>query len=78
MKDILKLRNEIDTLDSKLMNILDKRFTIAKKIGKIKKQNNIQKFDKNREKEILSKTNSSTNKAKIKIVFKKILEEAKK
>jgi len=78
MNNIPKLREEIDNIDSKLIKYLDKRFTIVKRIHKIKKQSDIPTLDKNREKEILKKTDSSKNKTKIKNVFKKILEEAKK
>jgi len=42
-KEIIKLRKKLDLLDNDLSAVLIKRIKVAKKIGTIKKQNNIEK-----------------------------------
>ncbi|OFI06080.1 T-protein [Clostridium acetireducens DSM 10703] len=53
MEDISKLREEIDSIDEEIVKLLEKRMEISLKIGKCKKQNNINVLDKSREKEII-------------------------
>jgi len=55
-------RKEIDTIDEELLQILQKRFTVVKKIGKLKKENNTPPLDE----------------ARWKIVLEKVKEKAKK
>ena len=52
-KKIDKLREEIDEVDQKLMNLLLKRFSITKKIGQVKTSNSIGIDDNDRENKIL-------------------------
>jgi chorismate mutase/prephenate dehydratase len=54
-KEIKNLRTKIDEIDEKLINLLENRILFAKKIGEIKKLNNIPVLDANREKLILKK-----------------------
>lgn len=53
MEQINLLRKEIDKIDNQIIVLLGKRFFIVKKIGKIKKDLNINIVDKKREKEKL-------------------------
>ncbi|WP_162163913.1 chorismate mutase [Acholeplasma hippikon] len=53
MKDITELRKEIDLLDKRLVEILEKRFKVVKAIGEYKKINHLPIFDKEREKFVL-------------------------
>lgn len=53
--DLDKLRKEIDLVDDELLNILANRMTIARSIGKYKKENNITILQSNRWKGILDK-----------------------
>ena len=49
----LLLKNErstIDRLDTTMVNILIKRFSVTKRIGLIKAEHNIETYDRNREK----------------------------
>lgn len=50
---IFKKRKEIDLIDQKLLNLLNRRFQIAIEIGRIKKQLGKNLYDPKREKEIL-------------------------
>lgn len=49
------LRKEIDALDSRIVELLNKRAEIAKKIGVIKRQNDLPIHDSSREKEVYSR-----------------------
>ncbi|MFC1884758.1 chorismate mutase [Thermodesulfobacteriota bacterium] len=53
LSSIEELRNQIDNYDDKLMEILDLRMEVAKKIGKYKKQNNITILQTSRWDEVL-------------------------
>ncbi|MCX7641161.1 MAG: chorismate mutase [Elusimicrobiales bacterium] len=57
---ILKLRNEIDIIDNKLIKLLIKRLNIAKKIGKFKKENSIPIKDTKRENHIMKKVKKAS------------------
>lgn len=49
MKNQLEfLRKQIDELDDQIVSLLAKRMKTVKKIGQLKKKNNIQVFDKER------------------------------
>ncbi|MDD2871462.1 MAG: chorismate mutase [Candidatus Gracilibacteria bacterium] len=41
-------RNQIDTLDKEIIYLLGRRFKIVNEIGKLKKENNIEAFQKDR------------------------------
>jgi chorismate mutase len=45
-------RKKIDKIDKEIINLLEKRFDIAKKMGEYKRKNNIPLVDKKREEEI--------------------------
>ena len=70
-KEIIKLRKKLDLLDNKLSSILTKRIGVANKIATIKKQNNIEKKDLGREKEIITRLQSKTEQSDlIKKIYK--------
>ena len=49
------LRQNIDDIDEKLVDLLARRIEIVKKIGEFKKQNNLPVLDKNRFDKVLEK-----------------------
>lgn len=53
--ELKKLRNQVDVLDSKILQLLNQRAELVKKIGKIKSLRNKQFYAPEREKEILSR-----------------------
>ena len=55
MTSIDELRREIDDLDRKLLNLISKRIELAKRIGELKKRENLPAVDLKREEEILSR-----------------------
>lgn len=54
MEEIVKLRNQINEVDEKILDLIVERTNLAKKIGVLKKQNGIEIVDKEREEEILT------------------------
>ena len=50
-----ELRNQIDTLDSQLVVLLNKRAASAKQIGQIKAQSDAPVYEPNREKQIYAR-----------------------
>lgn len=47
------LRKKIDNIDDNIVALLLKRFKVVRKLGKLKKKQNLKIVNKNREKEIL-------------------------
>lgn len=80
-KKIDKLREEIDEVDQKLMNLLLKRFSITKKIGQVKTSNLIDIDDSTREDKIINhlsnKANNNLKKEDIADIFKLIFNISK-
>ena len=54
-KRILELRQQIDTLDEEIIQLLMKRMDFSKKVGKLKEKLDIPVEDKNRENEIIDR-----------------------
>lgn len=77
MDQIKKLRNEIDVLDNKIMELLETRFLISKQIGEAKKKSNTQVLDSNREETILLKTTKFSHSPQISSIYKTIMNESK-
>ena len=53
--DINLLRQAIDGIDDKIMDLINQRLSLAKQIGDLKQQGDLQITDAGREKEILSR-----------------------
>lgn len=53
--DLEKLREKIDILDMKIVELLNERASVAKEIGKIKKRTNAQMYAPDREKQVYKK-----------------------
>ena len=84
MKDIKKIRKEIDKLDEEFLDIVSKRFELSKKVAEYKYKNSMRIFDNGREKEIIKKGMDKLKKqgfedAKfIKKLFKIIIKKSRK
>ncbi len=55
MERIGVIRREIDAVDNNIIQLLKRRFMLAKKAGEYKKKNGLKKIDRKREEEILQK-----------------------
>ncbi len=56
--DISKVRENIDNIDDTILELINKRLNLAKKIGRLKKKSSKQVVDSTRESEILSRLTS--------------------
>ena len=54
-QELLKVRNEIDTIDEELLVLFIKRLECAKKVAEIKKEHSLPVLNSGREQEILNK-----------------------
>ena len=59
--DIGVLRQAIDEIDEKILDLINQRLSLAKQIGDFKKQGGIQITDSGREKEILNRLLEKNN-----------------
>ena len=80
---ITEWRKEIDKINFELLDLLNKRIDIVKKIGKRKKQLGISIVDAKREKEIYEKLDKLADEKKldrsfVREIFKRIIDEAVK
>lgn len=78
--NIENLREEIDQIDNELIELLNKRYVLTDKIGKLKKELKIQEVeDKAREKKIYEKiVNQSPEYQVVQKVYQTIIQESKK
>lgn len=81
--EIEHLRNEIDTVDHEIINLLSRRKTLVKMIGEIKKKNHAPILDKTREEKLLACLKELAKKQSldtkyVEKIYKIILEESKK
>ena len=60
-KDIGALRQSIDKIDEKILNLINQRLSLAKQIGDFKKQDGIQITDSGREKQIFNRLQKKNN-----------------
>ncbi|PIZ76037.1 chorismate mutase [Candidatus Peregrinibacteria bacterium CG_4_10_14_0_2_um_filter_38_24] len=74
MKSINPLREEINRIDEKILNLIRERAKISLGIGKAKKLSKTPILDKNREKEIIKKLKTPYEIQ----IFKKIISESRK
>lgn len=82
MKDLLQLRDEIDTLDAKLVALYEERMSLAEQVAEYKILSNKQVFDKTREIEKLDKVgqlaHTDFNRHGVKELFEQIMAMSRK
>ena len=79
-KELKEFRKDIDNIDNKIINLLNKRAEIVIEIGKIKKLLNLGVFQPKREEEIIQRiTNKSTllKPSIVKTIWKEIMGASK-
>ncbi len=81
MEEIIKLREEIDKIDSMMLKLLNERSSLALKIGEIKKIFKIPVYDPEREKQIverlINENKGPLDKQAIVRLFERIIDEAR-
>ncbi len=83
MKTLDSLRKKIERTDRKITKLLKKRYSLVKKIGAVKRKENISIIHKDREKQLLLKTKLYCKESKaifryISNIFKHIYKESHK
>jgi chorismate mutase len=81
MEDIDELRRKIDTIDSKLVILINERAAISKLIGDLKNKNRIAVIQEGREKLVYEKVENQSeriNKEDIRKIWKEIIEVCRK
>ena len=74
-----EIRQEIDSIDEKLVELLDRRMDLALEVGNIKKEQGLPIFNPKREEEVLNKVGSKSKYPEtIERVFVNIMDESKK
>ncbi len=59
---IEELRNQIDSIDTQLVDLLKERLTVAASVAEYKKENNLPVLDRSRERELLNKVSKEAGK----------------
>ena len=59
--DLLECRNEIDKIDKELVELLEKRMNVAKKVAEYKIKNNLPILNSTREAEVIKKNTDRLN-----------------
>lgn len=72
------LRNEINDIDDKLIELFIKRFNLSQQIGEVKKQTRMNVADPNREQAILNKIPSSPYQSSLIKIYQTVFSESKK
>ncbi|KPN83326.1 Shikimate dehydrogenase [Apilactobacillus kunkeei] len=74
-----EIRKQITDIDNEIIKLLEQRFELCKKVGEIKRANNLPILDEKREQEVLSGIESTATKygEEIKTVFEEIMQQAK-
>lgn len=75
-----ELRIEIDKCNNNIIEAIKKRFYITREIGKIKKENNLSSYDKNREDKVINNVrllakNSDLSEDMIENIFRIIMKQ---
>ena len=77
MDQIKVYRDEIDQIDDKIMELLNRRYDLSIKIGLEKEKHNISVLDQNREKNIINKVSKYSHSPQIEAIYKAIMKESK-
>ncbi len=77
MDDLTKLRNQIDLIDTKLMQLLDERLQVVCKVGEVKRQLSTTVLDRSREVEILEKISQFEHQAELTKIYQYIMDISK-
>jgi monofunctional chorismate mutase len=72
--EVASLREKIDAIDQTIWSLVEQRFTLTKKISKIKHDLNIPVLDAQREQAVLEKISAVTSDPEISVAISKLYE----
>ena len=73
--DLLEIRNRIDEIDSKLVELLEERLNIVEEVAMFKKQTGKKIFDEVREKEVINKNIKKVKNKELEHYMKMIIQD---
>ena len=73
--DLGEIRNRIDHIDRKLVELIEERMEIVKEVALYKKENGIKIFDRKREEEVINKNLSNVKSEELKHYIESILKD---
>ena len=79
--ELKELRGKIDSVDSKIIELVKERFSLTKKISTVKRRMNLPKIDKVRESDIISalcKKNKKIDKKAVSDIYRAIFRHSRK
>lgn len=73
-------RNQINEIDDQLIQLLDQRFSVTKKVGDYKRENQIEVLNQNREQQIIDKITglNLTNEKEVLEMYKLLMDVSKR
>ena len=73
-KEIIELRKKIELVDKEISILFEKRMDLAKQIGEIKKELQLEIFDEARENYLINENTKNITKDEIKEYYKRLLQ----
>ena len=73
--DLLEIRNRIDKIDSKLVELLEERLNIVEEVACFKKKTGKKIFDEVREKEVIDKSIKKVKNKELEYYMKMIIQD---
>lgn len=74
MKDLNKTREQINSIDEKMLELFEQRMELAKDVALYKKENNIAIFDAKREKEVIERNSAKLNNPELLSEYKNFIQ----
>lgn len=73
-------RSQINQIDDQILQLLDQRFSVTKKVGEYKRENNIEVLNQNREQQIIDKIigMNLTNEKEVLEMYKFLMDVSKR
>ena len=65
MRDLKELRHEIDSIDTKIVDLIERRMSVSKEVGDYKASIGMPIYDPSREKEVIEKRIALLNDKKL-------------
>lgn len=75
MNELDKLRNKIDIVDKKIIELFEERMNLVLKVAEYKKQNNIPILNENREEEVIKKNIKYLKDKSLKLYLEEFLKD---
>jgi monofunctional chorismate mutase len=72
---LANIRQQIDTIDEQILQLLDKRFDLGDEVGAIKREMNVPIFDEKRDNEVIAHAMNTTRHPELRELVQKIYKD---